>query len=138
MLPIAYTALAKGDTLIYLVMEIAYDTFSFLLVAAGFYWGGITGTGIALSVASFLDVIMISVCYGRKYGFRYFPSTVRLILYQAVQLAAGVVVCIYGTLLLKCTLGVILLFASAFYSFRVLQKRTAMLSNIKKKFFNRK
>lgn len=137
MLPIAYTSLAKGDTITYLMMEVAYDIFSFLLIAAGFYWGGITGTGIALSVASLLDVIMISVCYGRKYGFRYFPSTVRLVLYQTVLLAVGVVVCIYGTLLLKCTLGVLLLFASAFYSFKVLQKRTTIVSNIKRKYFDR-
>lgn len=138
MLPIAYTALAKGDTKTYLLMEILYDIFSFSLIAAGYYWGGITGTGIALSAASLLDVIMITICYRYKYGFRYFPSTVRLVFFQAVLLLAGVVVCIHGTVMLRCTLGLFILLLSAFYSFKVLDKRTTVISRVKARFLSGK
>ena len=137
MLPIAYTSLAKGDTLTYLTMEVAYDIFSFLLIVAGYYWGGITGTGIALSLASLLDVLMISICYSRKYGFRFFPSTLRLVIVQALLLAAGVFVCICGSLLFRCVCGAILLLASAFYSFVVLQKNTVALKSFKEKILNK-
>ncbi len=137
MLPIAYTSLAKGDTKTYLTMEVAYDIFSFLIIAAGYYWGGITGAGIALSLASLLDVLMIAFCYSRKYGFKFFPSTLRLVLLQALLLAMGVALCVLGSSLLKYLLGVPLLFVSAFYSFMVLQKNTAVIKSLKDKLLNK-
>ncbi len=137
MLPIAYTSLAKGDTLTFLTMELLYDLFYFLLVALGYYWWGITGTGIALSVASLLDVVMIAVCYSRKYGFKFFPSTIRLVLFQTLMLVAGVFLCLQGSLLLRSLLGGCVLFVSAYYSFMLLQKKTAVIKSLKEKFFSR-
>ena len=137
MLPIAYTSLAKGDSVTYLFMEIAYDIFSFVLIAAGYYWGGITGTGVALSVASLLDVSMIYFCYSRKYGFSFKSSTLRLVLVQAILLFVGVFVCVQGNLWLKYGVGVVLLLLSAFYSLRILQKNTSFVSALKERFLGR-
>jgi hypothetical protein len=137
MLPVAYTSLAKGDTVTFLTMEVIYDIFCFTLIAAGYYYWGITGTGVALSVASLLDVVMISVCYSRKYGFKFFSSTIRLILFQTIMLISGVVLCLQGSLLLRILLGGCVLCVSAFYSFMLLQKKTAVIKSLKEKFFNR-
>lgn len=134
MLPIGYTSLAKGDSVVFLVMEVAYDAFSFVIITLGFYWGGITGMGIGLSLSSLLDVLMVSLCYSHKYGFRFFPSTLRMIFVQALFLAAGVLLCIQGVLWLRVFLGSFLLFFSAFYSFAVLKKRTSIVDGLKRKF----
>ncbi len=133
MLPIAYTSLAKGDTVVYLIMEIAYDAFSLALIALGYYWGGITGTGVALSVASLLDVIMISVCYSRRYGFRYFPSTVRLSLVQGFLLLATLALCLQGCAWVKYICGLLVLLVSISYSFNTLRKKTNIIDDFKKR-----
>lgn len=135
MLPIAYTSLAKGDTLIYLAMEIIYDAFSFALIAAGYYWAGITGTGIALSVAGLLDVLMIAICYSWRYGFRFFPSTVRLVAVQGVLLFVALLFCVHGGEWAKYAGCVIVMLLSAAYSMKLLQKKTAIMDWLKKKFF---
>lgn len=133
MLPIAYTSLAKGDTVVYLIMEIAYDVFSLALIAAGYYWGGITGTGAALSVASLLDVVMISVCYSRRYGFRFSPSTVKLSMVQGVLLLVGLCLCLQGCAWVKYGCGLLVLLASLCYSLNILRKKTTVMVALKNK-----
>lgn len=138
MLPIAYTSLAKGDTVIYLVMEIAYDAFSLALIAAGYHWGGITGTGVALSVASLLDVVMISLCYSHRYGFRYFPSTIRFSVVQGVLLLAGLYSCLQGSMWIKYGFGSLVLLFSLYYSFNILRKRTSVIDDLKTKILKKR
>lgn len=133
-LPVAYTALAKGDSVTYLCMETAYDIFSFALIAAGYYYGGITGTGIALSLSSLLDVLMIYICYSRKYGFSLSVSTMRLVLLQGTLLFAGVAVTIFCTGWPKWCLCILLLFASIAYSLQLLQSNSTMLAAVKRRF----
>lgn len=137
MLPIAYTSLAKGDTVIYLIMEIAYDAFSLALIAAGYYWGGITGTGIALSVASLLDVSMIYLCYSRRYGFRFFSSTARLSFVQGLLLLAGLCLCLQDNVWVKYGCGLLVLLVSIFYSFNILQKKTSIIAYLKTRIFSK-
>lgn len=137
MLPIAYTSLAKGDMVIYLIMEIAYDLFSLALIAAGYYWWGITGTGAALSVASLLDVVMISVCYSRRYGLRYFSSTIRLSLVQGALLLLGLYLCLQGSVWIKYGCGTLVLLASISYSFNILRKRTTVIEALKRRLFKK-
>lgn len=69
-LPVAYTSLAKGDAVMYLCMEAAYDIFMAVCVIVGFVYGGILGTGIALALAGVFDWWMIYAVYGRRYGFK--------------------------------------------------------------------
>lgn len=133
-LPVAYTALAKGDSVTYLCMETAYDIFSFALIAAGYYYGGITGTGIALSLSSLLDVLMIYICYSRKYGFSLSVSTMRLVLLQGTLLFAGVAVTIFCTGWPKWCLCILLLFASIAYSLQLLQSNSTVLAAVKRRF----
>lgn len=137
MLPIAYTSLAKGDTLIYLVMEVVYDTFSFALIAAGFYWGGITGTGIALSVAGLLDVIMIATCYSWRYGFRFFSSTAKLVTVQFIFVFVGMLFCAQDNVWARYAGCAFAMAVSAIYSFRLLQRRTTVFAALKKKLLKR-
>ena len=133
-LPVAYTALAKGDSVTYLFMEVAYDIFSFALIAAGYYYGGITGTGIALSLASLFDLLMIYVCYSRKYGFSLSGATIRLSIVQGVLLFAGVAVAMLCTGWVKWSVSVLLLMLSAAYSLYLLQSNSNVLDAVKRRF----
>ena len=138
MLPIAYTSLAKGDSLVFLFMEVAYDLYSFAFIAAGYYFGGITGTGVALSAAALLEVIIIGSFYSWRYGFRFFPSTLRLIFIQGALLAVMLFLCLQSNLWLKYILGTLLFGASAYYSFKVLNKKSSLLAAVKQRFAKRK
>ena len=138
MLPIAYTSLAKGDSLVFLLMEVAYDIYSFAFIAAGYYFGGITGTGIALSATALLEVIIIAVFYSWRYGFRFFPHTLRVIFIQGALLAVVLFLCLQGNLWLKYLLGALLFAVSSFYSFRVLNKKSSFLAAVKQRFAKRK
>ena len=115
-------------------MEVAYDIFSFALIAAGYYYGGITGTGIALSLASLFDLLMIYVCYSRKYGFSLSGATVRLSIVQGVLLFAGVAVAMLCTGWVKWSVSVLLLMLSAAYSLYLLQSNSNVLDAVKRRF----
>ncbi len=138
MLPIAYTSLAKGDSVTFLVMEVVYDLFSFALIAAGYYWWGITGTGVALSVAGLIDLLMIAVCYSVKYGFRFSFSTLRVALVQALLLSVMLFLCVQGNVWVKWVCGTVAFALSLAYSFNILRKKTSIVEALKNRFFSRK
>ena len=87
--PIAYLTLAKGHSAVYFFMETAYNAFFVLAVVAGYYWGGLAGAGIGLTVANALDLLNLSVVYGHRYGFRFQRGTAALSLSHFLLLCLG-------------------------------------------------
>ena len=83
-LPVAYTALAKADSLIYLLMEVVYDIVLVVLVVVGYLMWGILGTGIALALAGIFDYALIYIVYGRRYGYRLEKSALPFFVSQFV------------------------------------------------------
>ena len=73
--PISYLALARNDSLTYLVMETAYDVVYILCVCVGYKTHGLVGAGVGLSAANFFDFVSISLVYSWRYGFRYTAAT---------------------------------------------------------------
>lgn len=59
-LPIAYITLAKGDSMAYMLLELAYDVLIVLTVIFGYNNWGLDGTGIALAVTGFVDCICVA------------------------------------------------------------------------------
>ena len=59
-LPIAYITLAKGDSMAYMLLELAYDILIVLTVIFGYNNWGLDGTGIALAVTGFVDCICVA------------------------------------------------------------------------------
>lgn len=123
MLPVAYTPLAKGKSLVYLCVELAYNAVFCLLVWLGWHYGKLAGVGIAFSVAALYDVAVVLFVYGRLYGCRLASGTVRLSVVQFLLLAANVAVCLQPLFWLKLCVGIPLFLASAAFSFRLLRKR---------------
>ena len=85
-LPVSYVMLAKGDSRIYICLE----TLSYLMtiagVIAGYTYGGLTGTGVGLTVAYAAELTINSICLHFRYGLRqsskiikYFASHVAMV-----------------------------------------------------------
>lgn len=122
MLPVAYIPLAKGDSLTFLVMEVLYDI-QFILLIWWFYGHmGLTGTGIALSIAALIDMLAIVIFYGWKYGSRLSKSTLRVCVFQFLFLAIGVAVCLKVDHWMGYVAGAVVLAFSAGCSWNMLYK----------------
>ena len=88
--PPAYLPLARGHAATYMVMELTYNVIFATLVIVGYRAGGLLGAGVALSVANFMDLLLIGTFYSKRYGFRFSADTMRRCLLQFTLLLCGV------------------------------------------------
>ncbi|MBO7302382.1 MAG: oligosaccharide flippase family protein [Bacteroidaceae bacterium] len=85
-LPVAYLALAKGDSKTYLVAEFLYDIFIAVAIPVAFKYYGLMGVGVALSLAGVFDFLMILIYYGLKYDFKMALRPLKIYLFQFLLL----------------------------------------------------
>ena len=105
-LPVGYITLAKGESLVYFAMELAYDVFFAFAVYFLYREWGLTGAGVALSLGSLYDVICSLLVYGKLYGCRIRRSTAFICLVQFVPLFVAVACSFSGSDLVRYTAGV--------------------------------
>lgn len=67
--PISYLPLAKGDSLLFMFMELGYNVLFCLFVISGWHWAGLVGAGGAISAANLCDYLMVNAIYSRRYGY---------------------------------------------------------------------
>lgn len=92
-LPVGYSILAKGHSLVYLVLEVIYDVSLGLLIWWCFNSFGLTGAGIALSAGALYDVIIyFSYCHIR-YGFAFRKGTLLFCVGQFLCVLVAVEYC---------------------------------------------
>ncbi len=118
--PVAYTSLARGDSLIYLLVECVYNVVFVALLYVGYHHWGLLGAGMALSLAALFDLFMIGSLYNILYHFRLRLSSLRLIAMQGVMLLAVVVASTSGVTSIKYCVALPMLVLSAWLSWRVL------------------
>ena len=131
-LPVAYLALAKGDSKTFLIAELLYGIFITIAIPFAFSRHGLIGAGTALSLASIFDLLLIYIFYGAKYKFR---LTLRPTISYILQgLLLGI--CVYSTMLsgiiLKWILSISALTLSLLLSFHQLRRKTSFISKIRK------
>lgn len=119
--PIAYLPLATGDSRTYFFMELIYDAAFLLLVLAGYRLYGLLGTGIALSLANALDLLVLWAYYSHKYHYHMERRTLMRCLLQFILLLASIVLCLQtsasaGDQIWRALIGAPLFFTSAAYS----------------------
>lgn len=85
-LPVAYITLARGRSLIYLLLETAYFVVFVLLVIVGFQRWGLLGTGIAITGANIFDFLMIHGVARWKFGYKISSAVMR---YGAIHILIG-------------------------------------------------
>ena len=136
-LPVAYITLAKGDSVAYLILEGVFDVALVLLIMLGYEHWGLTGTGIALSVAYLLDLVMIIV-YARV-RYQYVISS-RVCLYVLLQLLLGMAayaVTFVQDAWLYWSLGIFVFMVSAAVSLYILYKKTSLWNKLKQKYLRK-
>lgn len=132
-LPVAYVSLAKGDAVMYLCMEAAYDIFMAVCVIVGFVYGGILGTGIALALAGVFDWWMIYAVYGRCYGFKPDKAARPFTAAQFLCVAAALFLGMQSEVWLKVAVGGCVLGASVWLSASAIRKEITLFSELKRR-----
>ncbi len=132
-LPMAYTALACGHSVMYLAMELLYDAASLLIIVLAYIHWGVTGAGIGLSLSALFDVVLIGSVYGVYYHLRLSAPTVRLVLVQGTLLALALAVCQFIDGWQRYALGFLLFLVSTVRSYDVLARETTFISSIRKR-----
>ena len=83
-LPVSYVMLAKGDSRIYICLESLSYLMTIAGVIAGYTYGGLTGTGVGLTMAYAAELTINSVCLHFRYGLK---QSGKLITYFASHVA---------------------------------------------------
>lgn len=129
--PLEYTALAKGDSKMYLVMEVFYDVLCVLLMRYMFDTYGLVGAGIALSLAVSVNLLVVYVIYHLRYGCQLSLRTLRLTLIQLVCLTTVVAICFLAdNLWIRYAFGTLVFLLSACFSFRLLNKESNLVARL--------
>ena len=132
-LPAAYLPLAVGDSKMFLTVEFIYDAFVAIAIPVGYKMAGLTGTGIALSVAGFVDMLVIHLTHRWKYGFKFSFTPMPLYLAQFVLLVSCIVVSFSENPMIKWTIGPVCVFISAAISLYILNREMNIISKIMNK-----
>ena len=147
-MPVSYYPLAKGNSLLFMLAEVVYDIVLAALVYYGYKWGsqyldvmfdgtpcsGLIGAGIALSLASVFDVIMIHSLYGMTYGFRLQRRTIVLVISEMLCLLVTLPFCLMTNVpVQKYSIGLVALGISLFLAWRLLSKESGFVSRMLRK-----
>ena len=92
-LPMAYSILAKGHSISFMVLEIVYDVFFGVLIWWLYNSFGLIGAGIALSAGAIYDVVIYFIYCRVRYGFVFRRSTLLFFFGQFVCLVVAVEYC---------------------------------------------
>lgn len=132
-LPVAYLSLSRGDALLFLCMEIAYDVALAFLIIFLYLSFGILGTGIALALAGVFDLLLIYVTYGWRYGFRFDYSFLATAVLQFVCVGGALSLGLQDNIWLKAGFGCVVFLCSILLSVRVLRREVTLYSSFKAK-----
>lgn len=147
-LPVAYLALARGDSKMFMLTELVYDVFIAIAVPYLFKLYGLMGAGWAISAGGFIYFVLIHVLYRVKYGFVFSPRLVGVYVFQFVVLLATIIVFLYikddiatsfgvGDNVVKWVVGVLAFTVSLMVSLRILKRETTIIADIKRKLLKR-
>lgn len=141
-LPLAYIPLAKGDSVLFMCMEVAFALIVLPLVVVLYLTWGLTGTGVALSLANLLELLILAFVYKWRYGFRFSSLPLRHTFMQGLCLMAVVVMALQPVEWLKYVAGLPVVAISMMMSVRMLQHESTFISDflgrLKGRFFTKK
>lgn len=107
--PIAYLPLAKGDSVLYMVMELAYNVVFCSLVIGGWHWAGLVGAGLGFTLANLCDMIAVQTIYSHRYGYRMSVGTSWRRIVLAIPLFIGLWATTLSSISLRLTIGLLAL-----------------------------
>lgn len=92
--PLGYLPLATGDGKVYFVMEGAYYVYFTVLLCCGFHWFGLVGAGVALSLSTLVELGLLTLVYGSRYGVRVGRRSWFILAVQGLLLLGGIAVAV--------------------------------------------
>lgn len=130
--PMEYISLSRGDSLTFLCVELGSCTVVLLSSLLGYMSWGLWGLGLGLSVASFIEVILVAaVCFVR-YDYHFSSRLLKLVLLECTFcFLAFCVVAIVEPLLQCCCLLVVLLVANVCSAFVMSRDHIDVLAIVK-------
>lgn len=90
--PIAYIPLARGDSFLYMTMEVVYDVQFCACVVLGYHTAGLMGAGLGLAVANLIDMVCVAGVYSAHYHYRMNRSTLRSVALLFILLCVGLMI----------------------------------------------
>lgn len=129
-LPLAYIALAKGRSVLFFCMEVAYTVTVVVLVPFCYRLWGLTGAGIALSLSNLVELLLLFVTYSGVFGFRFERKVMLHTVMQFFLLAGLLGVCLLQSGWWRNVPGLVLVFISCYSSWRILRKESHILSRL--------
>lgn len=104
-LPLGYSTLAKGDSLVYLAMEVVYNIFFGFLIWWLYNHYGLTGAGIALSAGALYDIVIALLVCGYRYKLKVQRNTWLIFIFQFICLLVTFLICFLANVQLKYFIG---------------------------------
>lgn len=135
-LPVAYLALAKGDSRMYMVTELIYDVFIAIAIPLAFKQWGLVGAGWALSAGGLLDLLLIHIIYRFRYNYRFDMGTIKPYVQQFLLFVVAVFASLHENPWFRIV-SLVAFVASALFSFRLLKRETKVLSKIKRRIWRK-
>jgi Na+-driven multidrug efflux pump len=122
--------LARGESLAFLLLESVYDVALVLLIIFGYSQWGLFGTGVALTLGYFIDLLVVYGYAHWRFGFRFSSQVIQ---YAAIQLPLGVVaflVTLIGQPLMYWLLSLVLCVVNFAVSVHLLRQKTSLWDNL--------
>lgn len=132
-LPVEYIPLAKGDSLSYLFLEAFYDIVLVVLVIILFRKFGLTGAGVAVTLAGIIDFIVVFIYARLRYAYK---PTAGIVKYTIIQLPIGLLAYASTWIAdprLYWSIGALLAILSMTASLSILRKKTRLWAALMRK-----
>ncbi|HOU98313.1 MAG TPA: O-antigen translocase [Bacteroidales bacterium] len=130
--PIGYIFLAKGDSKMFLFSEVLANTYILFFNILGYYFFKLDGLGISFLIGYIFVYVQVYIIAKVKYSFSFTKTFVRIFFIQFVLTVVCFVITKWIDKPYSCIIGSFLIAASAWFSFKELDKRIG----IKVKLFN--
>lgn len=128
-LPMGYSTLAKGDSMVFLTLELSYNILFGVLIWWLYNAYGLTGVGIALSLGALYDIVIALLVCGYRYKIKVFRRTWGIFVFQLICLTASFMLCLMSDSGYKYIFGGLAFIASTSFSISHLAKRSDFLKH---------
>jgi len=122
---VSFMFLAKGVARLFIINETAAKVYFFIFNIIGYKFGGLEGLGIAFAVSYFLYTLQVYYLAKKKYHFTWDKEFLRNFSLMLVVVIAALLVG-HLQLLYRYTLGTVLLIASLYMSYHILDKKISL------------
>lgn len=124
--PISFLPMVKGDTLLFVTLEMIFNVMLIGFVAVGFWSYGLTGAGIALAMAHTVDFFMVYIVARCRYGIRLSGEAIRCLFLQLPLFVAVMAVVVLCNGVAYWLLSVLFLVISSAVTFYMLSRRDVL------------